>query len=73
MSVFAELRARVPLADVFSMYGLHPNRAGFVCCPLHKSDLKHLVDTEVNGDRKPTPCHWTHRLAMREILRSRTP
>ena len=42
MSVFAALRAQLPLADVFSMYGLHPNRAGFVCCPLHNEKTPSL-------------------------------
>lgn len=33
--VFAEARRLVPARDVAELYGLHPNRSGFICCPLH--------------------------------------
>ena len=35
LDVFEEIRARVPLVDVFALYGLRPNRAGYVSCPIH--------------------------------------
>lgn len=48
-SAFEEIPARVPLIDVFALYGLHPNRAGFVCCPLH---------SENTGSLKVYPDSW---------------
>lgn len=46
--VFAEIRERVPIAEAFAIYGLHPNRAGFVSCPFHiekTSSLKLYADS----------------------------
>lgn len=33
--VFQEVRGRVSALDVAQLYGLHPNRAGFIPCPFH--------------------------------------
>lgn len=33
--VFAEARRLVSAREVAEMNGLHPNRAGFICCPFH--------------------------------------
>ena len=33
-----ELKQSLNMADVTGMYGLHPNRAGFISCPFHKGD-----------------------------------
>ena len=33
-----ELKQSLSMADVTGMYGLHPNRAGFISCPFHKGD-----------------------------------
>ena len=42
MSAFDEIRSRVRLADVFTLYNLRPNRAGYVCCPLHADNTASL-------------------------------
>lgn len=33
--IFCEIKRRVPTAEAARFYGLHPNRSGFICCPLH--------------------------------------
>lgn len=35
MDNFNEIKERVPVRDAVEFYGFHPNRAGFICCPLH--------------------------------------
>ena len=35
VDVFAEARRLVSAREVAELNGLHPNRSGFVCCPLH--------------------------------------
>lgn len=37
-----EIKSNKSMRDVLSMYGIHPNRAGFIHCPFH------------NGDRTPS-------------------
>lgn len=31
-----EIKQARSMRDVVEMYGLHPNRSGFICCPFHK-------------------------------------
>ena len=35
VNAFDEVKAAVPVRDAAELYGYHPNRAGFICCPLH--------------------------------------
>ena len=35
IDIFNEVKHRVPVRDAAELYGYHPNRAGFICCPLH--------------------------------------
>ena len=35
IDVFAEVRRRVSAREVAEQNGFHPNRSGFICCPLH--------------------------------------
>ena len=35
MDVFEEVKRRVSVTEAAQRYGLQPNRAGFVCCPIH--------------------------------------
>lgn len=35
VDVFAEARRLVSAREVAELNGLHPNRSGFICCPLH--------------------------------------
>ena len=45
MDIFAEVRSRVDLRQAAELYGLKPNRAGFVRCPFH-------------GDKTPSLKLW---------------
>ncbi|MDR0325016.1 MAG: hypothetical protein LBI19_02835 [Oscillospiraceae bacterium] len=47
--IFTEIRTRVPLAKVFALYGLHPNRARYIGCPFH---------AEKTGSLKVYADHW---------------
>ena len=35
MNYASEIKTAVPASELFRFYGFPPNRAGFVCCPLH--------------------------------------
>lgn len=35
LNIFAEVRRLVSAREVAEHYGLHPNRSGYICCPLH--------------------------------------
>ena len=35
MDIFDEIKNSVPTREAAEFYGFHPNRAGFICCPLH--------------------------------------
>ena len=35
MDIFEEVKRRVPVTEAARRYGLRPNRAGFVRCPIH--------------------------------------
>ncbi len=35
MDLFSEVKRRVKLGEAAERWGLKPNRAGFVCCPIH--------------------------------------
>ncbi len=40
--VFSEIKQRVPTIDAARYYGFSPNRAGFICCPLHREKTPSL-------------------------------
>lgn len=33
-----EIKSSYKMRDIVARYGLHPNRAGFICCPFHEGD-----------------------------------
>lgn len=37
-----EIKQAKSMRDVLELYGLHPNRAGFICCPFHKEKTASL-------------------------------
>lgn len=37
-----EIKQSRSMGDVVALYGLHPNRAGFICCPFHKEKTASL-------------------------------
>lgn len=42
VDVFAEARRLVSAREVAELNGLHPNRSGFICCPLHREKTPSL-------------------------------
>ena len=36
INIFDEVKAAVSIRDAAELYGYHPNRAGFICCPFHR-------------------------------------
>jgi DNA primase len=35
MDIASEIKAVLSMSDVAEMYGFHPNRSGYICCPFH--------------------------------------
>ena len=49
MDFASEIRNRLDTQEVFSYYGLHPNRSGFVCCFSHNEKTPSMKVYKGNG------------------------
>lgn len=42
MNAAEQIKERINMMDVLDVYGFHPNRAGFICCPFHEEKTPSL-------------------------------
>lgn len=58
MNFADEIKARLTAKEIFSGYGFHPNRSGFVCCPFHGEKTASL---KVYDDSRGWCCFGCHK------------
>ena len=58
MNYADEIKTRLTASEVFQYYGFHPNRAGFVCCPLHGEKTPSL---KIYDDGRGWVCFGCHK------------
>lgn len=58
MNFAEEVKSRVTVLEVFQHYGFRPNRAGFLCCPLHGEKTPSL---KVYSDGRGWCCFGCHK------------
>lgn len=44
-----EIKASNSMYDILAMYGIHPNRSGFITCPFHKGDREPSMKVYKDG------------------------
>ena len=47
-----EIKRTVSMEELVERYGLYPNRAGFIVCPFHKGEIKHITCCAIYKSQK---------------------